>query len=122
MSARGRGRGGRGMTPHRVTARAVLTPTVSSMPSNDLAQNSSLAPHISEFAQPNVSLTPADASVTKNVHGKTKSLALAKIRGHGEKVKLGFSRILGQPSSENDNDLTRFTTEIGVIVLQFAPL
>ncbi|KAG5540662.1 hypothetical protein RHGRI_020782 [Rhododendron griersonianum] len=58
MSARGRGRGGRGMTPHGVTARAVLTPAVSSTPSNDLAQNSSPAPHISEFAQPNVSLTP----------------------------------------------------------------
>ncbi|KAG5555616.1 hypothetical protein RHGRI_006312 [Rhododendron griersonianum] len=107
MPTRGQGRGRRGVTPHGVTARAVLTLAVSSMPSNDLAQNSSPAPHISESAQPNVSLTPVDASVTKNVRGKTKGLALAKIRGRREKVKLGFSRTLRQPTSENDDDLIR---------------
>ncbi|KAG5555619.1 hypothetical protein RHGRI_006312 [Rhododendron griersonianum] len=114
MPTRGQGRGRRGVTPHGVTARAVLTLAVSSMPSNDLAQNSSPAPHISESAQPNVSLTPVDASVTKNVRGKTKGLALAKIRGRREKVKLGFSRTLRQPTSENDDDLIRFTIEIGL--------
>ncbi|XP_058187305.1 uncharacterized protein LOC131304183 [Rhododendron vialii] len=108
MSARGRGRGGRAMTPHGVTIGSVLTP-VSSMPSNNIEQNSSPAPLISESAQPNVSLTPANASVTKNVHGKTKGLALAKVHGGGKKEKLGFSRTLGQPKSENNDDLTRFT-------------
>ncbi|KAH7851057.1 hypothetical protein Vadar_006794 [Vaccinium darrowii] len=111
---RGRGRGGHGMTTHGATTR-------SSTPSNDQEQNSSPAPHVSESAQPNLSLT-ANATVTKNGRGKTKGLALAKIRGRGEKVKLGFSRALGQPTSENDDDLTRYTTEIGVIVRQFAPL
>ncbi|KAG5530445.1 hypothetical protein RHGRI_025407 [Rhododendron griersonianum] len=127
MSTRGGGRvrGGRGMTshgitPHGVTTRSVLTPAVQFMPNNE--QNSSAALHISESEQPNESLAPEDAPVTKQVRGRTKGLALAKIRRCGEKVKLGFSRMLGQPTSENEDDLTRYTIELGVIVRQFAPL
>ncbi|XP_058203925.1 uncharacterized protein LOC131318115 [Rhododendron vialii] len=145
MSTRGGGRGGRGMTghgitPHGVTTRSVLTPampftpnngvttrsmitpTVQSTPNNDPEQNSSAALHISESEQPNESLTPEDVTVTKQVRGRTKGLALAKIRRRGEKVKLGFSRMLGQPTSDNEDDLTRYTTELGIIVRQFAPL
>ena len=36
-------------------------------------------------------------------------------------MKLGFSRATGQPTSENEDDLTRYTTEIGIIVRQFSP-
>ncbi|XP_058196886.1 uncharacterized protein LOC131312888 isoform X2 [Rhododendron vialii] len=148
MSTRGGGRGGRGgrgmtghgITPHGVTTRSVLTPampftpnngvttrsmitpTVQSTPNNDPEQNSSAALHISESEQPNESLTPEDAPVTKQVRGRTKGLALAKIRRRGEKVKLGFSRMLGQPTSDNEDDLTRYTTELGIIIRQFAPL
>ncbi|KAI8568055.1 hypothetical protein RHMOL_Rhmol02G0167800 [Rhododendron molle] len=147
MSTRGEGRGGRGghgmtghgITPHGVTTRSVhtpvvqfmpnngvttrsgITPDVQSMPNNDPEQNSSAALHVSESEQPNESLTPY-APITKQVRGRTKGLALAKIRRRGEKVKLGFSRMLGQPTSDNEDDLTRYTTKLGIIVRQFAPL
>ncbi|KAG5512737.1 hypothetical protein RHGRI_038846 [Rhododendron griersonianum] len=113
MSTRGGGRGGRGgrgmtghgITAHGVTTRSVLTPAmrfspnngvttrsaitpaVQSTPNNDPEQNSSAALHISEPEQPNESLTPEGAPVTKQVRGRTKGLALAKIRRRGEKEK-----------------------------------
>ncbi|KAH7846853.1 hypothetical protein Vadar_018849 [Vaccinium darrowii] len=125
MSASGRGRGGRGttsrgMTPQGATRTSVLTPAVQSTPNNP-EHNSSAAPHISESVQASEPLTPEDAPVTKGC-GRTKGLALAKFRGHGEKVKLGFSRTLGRPTSENNDDLTMYSTELGIIVRQFALL
>ncbi|KAI8568053.1 hypothetical protein RHMOL_Rhmol02G0167800 [Rhododendron molle] len=112
MSTRGEGRGGRGghgmtghgITPHGVTTRSVHTPVVQFMPNNGVTTRSE------------------DAPITKQVRGRTKGLALAKIRRRGEKVKLGFSRMLGQPTSDNEDDLTRYTTKLGIIVRQFAPL
>ncbi|KAH7842349.1 hypothetical protein Vadar_004272 [Vaccinium darrowii] len=109
------------MNTHGMTTTSELTPVVSSTPGNALERNSSNVPNTSESPQQNVPMTPALASVTKK-REKTKGLELAKIRGRGEKVKLGFSKTMGRATSENDDDLTRYTTELGIVVRQFAPL
>ena len=63
-----------------------------------------------------------DISTSKKGRGRTKGLELAKVRGSGERIKLGFSRATRKPTSESTNDLTRYTTELGVVVRKFAPL
>ena len=64
----------------------------------------------------------ASASTSKKVRGRTRGLELAKIRGPGKRVKLCFSIAVGQQTNDENDDLTRYTTELGVIVWQFAPL
>ncbi|KAF7128137.1 hypothetical protein RHSIM_Rhsim11G0020900 [Rhododendron simsii] len=101
MSTKSGKRGGRGMTghgvsPHGVTTRSMLTPTVQftpnngvttrsvitpamqSLPNNDPEQNSSAALHISESEQPNESLTPGKS--WKEVPQDAKEMCIAHIR------------------------------------------
>ena len=58
----------------------------------------------------------ASASNSKKVRGRTRGLELAKIRGRGKRVKLCFSIAVGQQTNDKNDDLTRYTMELGVIV------
>ncbi|CAL5335856.1 unnamed protein product [Camellia sinensis] len=131
-----RGRGQGGYMPNKLAATSFASTSIQSIPSftskfvppttsasTSAAASASTSMHevTSQASYLDTSSTDcciADTTERKKGRGKSRSLALLKIKSQGKRLDVEICRITGNPLGPWSD---KFTTELGIVTRQFAP-